>query len=541
VRRIEPRWLVLAAALTLTVAATIAVFVSSRQRDEARFANAVQAAADRVVGRLDAYIVMLRGGAGLFAAAEPDSESFARYVERLDIPRWYPGIQGIGWSARIAVQDSAELDEWHVIQFLEPRDARNMFAIGYDMYSDSMRREAMRRARDQALPAMSGRVRLIQEIYGPEQPGFLIYVPVYAGAGIPASVDERRRRLRGFVYAPFRAGDLFEGVFGTEQQPRVNLAVYDGTATGTGPLLFATGQDTGRRPRHRTRTSVNVAGRDWTLVFESRPGFEAASTRRLAPAVAIVGLLVSLWLFRLAVRLSRARQAAESANRAKSTFLANMSHELRTPLNAIAGYTDLMLLGVPGALNDEQKRYLDRIRYAQQHLLRLISDVLEFAKLEAGRIDYALKAVPARDLVHDTVSLLAPHAADRNIELVVSGGPDVRLMGDADKVRQILLNLYSNALKFTGTGGRVDTRWHAADGHVEISVTDTGIGIPADRIDTVFEPFMQVDDNLTRRQEGTGLGLAISRELVDGMGGTIVVQSVEGSGTTFRVTLPVAP
>jgi signal transduction histidine kinase len=432
-------------------------------------------------------------------------------------------------------------DEVHEIRFLEPRDERNIAALGYDMYSDSTRRAAMRRARDEALPSMTGRVRLVQEIIGPEQPGFLIYVPVYEDGPAPETAAERRLQLRGFVYAPFRSTDLFSGVFGTEQQPRVNLAVYDGAVVDTTTLLFSTGFDEDRRARHATRVAVDVAGRDWTLLFESRPEFEAGSTRRLAPIVALVGLLVSLFLFRLAERLSRARQAAESANRAKSTFLANMSHELRTPLNAIAGYTDLLMLGVPGTVNDQQRRYLDRIRYAQQHLLRLISDVLEFAKLEAGRVDYALQAVPVGDVVREAISMLAPQAAERDIELVVSGGPDVRLMGDADKVRQILLNLYSNALKFTEAGGRVDTSWESVDDHVEIRVADNGIGIPADRIKTLFEPFMQVDDNLTRRQAGTGLGLAISRELADGMGGSIVVQSREGRGSTFSVTLPAAP
>jgi two-component system, OmpR family, sensor kinase len=531
-------WVILAFGLALTAAATVFVALSIAERDEARFANAVQSATDRITSRLEVYISTLRGGAA-FVAAEPDVDAaaFRRYAERLELQRWYPGIQGIGWTARLVAGLEAEADEQHAILYLEPLDERNQAAIGFDMYGEPVRREAMRRARDLGEPAMSGRVTLVQEIIGPRQPGFLIYVPVY-GVGIPDDVQQRQERLTGFVYAPFRANDLFTGVFGTEEQPRVDFAVYDGLSTDSAALLFMSRDVTDQSPRHSATVIMQIAGRPWTVRLDSRPEFEAASNRGLVPALLLGGVLVSMLLFWLAWEQARARVAAESANVAKSMFLASMSHELRTPLNAIGGYIDLMRLGIPGPLTEQQEQYLARAQRAQTHLLGLINDVLNFSKLDAGRVRFAAEPVRPGDIVGEAAAMVALQAELAGIDFSVTGGPDVMVVADDEKVRQVLLNLYSNALKFTGAGGRVTTHWSAAGDMVEIHVTDTGIGIDPDRHQEIFEPFLQVDADLTRQQQGTGLGLSISRELARGMDGDLRVRSSPGQGSTFTLSLP---
>jgi signal transduction histidine kinase len=533
-------WLVLAGSLGLTVAATLFVSVSAMGRDQVRFDNAVQSAADRIANRLDIYITTLRGGAALFAAGDVSRDDFHRYAERLEIQRWYPGIQGFGWSPRLQTGLPGEPDERYAIEYLEPLDARNRAAIGYDMYSEPTRRSAMRRARDEAEAALSGRVTLVQEIDGPFQPGFLIYLPVYRGGGIPATVEQRRELLLGFVYAPFRAHDLFDGVFGREAFPRVSFAVYDGEHVDSAALLFATDRADAHRPRHRDVTRVHVAGRPWTVVFESQPEFDAGSTRGFVPMVLVAGLLASLWLFSLARGQQRAREAAEHANRVKSSFLANMSHELRTPLNAISGYVELIEIGVAGPVTERQQQYLGRIRRAQQHLLGLINDVLNYARLDAGAVAYSLQSVDVPRLVEDSLSLLSVQADAKRISISNGGGPAVAARADLEKASQILLNLLSNAVKFTEPGGSVNASWKIIDDAVEIAVADTGIGIPADRLDAIFDPFVQVDPDLTRAQQGVGLGLAISRDLAHGMGGDIHVRSTVGRGSTFTVVLPLA-
>jgi signal transduction histidine kinase len=535
---VPTHWLVLLASLALTAAATTFVAVSTSGRDEARFQNAVQSATDRIIGRLDIYISTLRGAAALFAAEDVTADVFGRYVSRLDLERWHPGVQGIGWSPRLETGLPGEPDERYEIRYLEPPDVRNRRAMGYDMYSEERRREAMRRARDQGEPALSGQVTLVQEFGQQQQPGFLLYVPVYDGGGTPTTVAERRAHLLGFAYAPFRAQDLFDGIFGTEAAPRVRFSVYDGRAIEPDALLFATARAPDHRPNRTAVQPLIIAGRPWTVVFESQPEFEAASAQRLVPLVLLAGLLASAWLFALAIGQSRARRSAEQASRAKSSFLATMSHELRTPLNAIGGYVDLLQLGIAGPVTEQQQRFLERVNRAQLHLLALINDVLDFARIDAGRIDYRLASLRVRAAVADAVALVQLQADDKGVILSTRPGPDHAVLADPERLRQILLNLLSNAIKFTERGGRIEIGWREQNGRVEVSVTDTGIGIPADRLGIIFEPFLQVDGDLTRVRQGAGLGLAISRDLARGMGGEIRVASEPGEGSTFVLSLP---
>jgi signal transduction histidine kinase len=233
-----------------------------------------------------------------------------------------------------------------------------------------------------------------------------------------------------------------------------------------------------------------------------------------------------------------ARDAALDANRAKSDFLAVMSHELRTPLNAIGGYTEILQLGIYGAVNDAQQDALTRISRSQQTLLSLINDVLNFAKLEAGEVQYSITdvaVVPALSVIEDFV---APQLRRKHLTYAVHPcDRSVTARADADKLQQILINLLSNAIKYTPEGGQIDVRCETDDARVYIRIRDSGIGIASDRLATIFDPFIQVGRALNRPHEGVGLGLSISRDLAAAMGGSLSVESVLGDGSTFTLTL----
>ncbi|AHG88320.1 PAS sensor protein [Gemmatirosa kalamazoonensis] len=237
--------------------------------------------------------------------------------------------------------------------------------------------------------------------------------------------------------------------------------------------------------------------------------------------------------------LERRNREAEEANRAKLDFLRAMSHELRTPLNAIGGYAELLALGVRGALNGAQTDDVERIRRSQRHLLGIINDILNFARLDAGQLTYDLVDVPVADMLDDVVPMIEPQASLKAIHFGLEPCPrTLRVHADRAKVEQILLNLLSNAVKFTLPDGNVSVGCEAHDGVVTIAVRDTGVGIPADKLEAIFEPFVQVGRSLARPTEGTGLGLAISRELARAMRGDLTVRSVEGRGSAFELTLP---
>ena len=230
---------------------------------------------------------------------------------------------------------------------------------------------------------------------------------------------------------------------------------------------------------------------------------------------------------------------AESANAAKAEFLTAMSHELRTPLNAIGGYTELLSLGLGGPITAEQVDYLERIRQSQQHLMGIISDLLNFSRIEAGHLTYDIGPTPLIQVIEAVVPLVETQAKAKGVSLIIDPTErDCIALADRAKADQILLNLLSNATKFTNRGGSVIIRCQTGEKTASIQITDTGVGIHEDKIEAIFEPFVQLGRSLSSAHEGTGLGLAISRDLARAMNGNLSVVSKVGVGSTFTLTLP---
>jgi PAS domain S-box-containing protein len=241
----------------------------------------------------------------------------------------------------------------------------------------------------------------------------------------------------------------------------------------------------------------------------------------------------------IAVENARLFRDAQQANQAKAEFLAAMSHELRTPLNAVGGYVELLEMGIHGPLTDAQKESLARIAANQRHLLTLINDILSFVRLEAGRIEFDLRSLSAQEMLSSLEALVSPQAEAKGIAYTVERcEPTLCLRGDAERVRQILLNLVSNAVKYTPEGGWVILSCKAVEEWVDLRVRDSGVGIPPQEQERIFDPFQQVGRRLNQPQEGVGLGLAISRDLARAMAGDLTVESTPGKGSTFTLRLP---
>lgn len=359
--------LVLLLGLLATAAAATAIQRLADAKDHERFANVVGQASDQIEGRLKTYSAVLRAGAGLFAADQPVTRSeFQAFAERLDLPQVYPGIQGLGFSvrtpdaggpatralfARMGVADlrlkasPAPGRAVHAIVFLEPLDRRNQAALGYDMFSDPVRREAMAQARDTGRAAMSRKVQLVQEIDPRKQAGFLMYQPVYAGGAVPDGLVERRAKLLGFVYSPFRADDLLAGIFAGQPNPRVAFAIYDGPVAPQN-LLHASFTGSQDELAHlswtRTRRTLHVAGRDWTIVFYATRAFELSSSQGLTLPFVFGGLFATLLVTGATARETRARLAAEGevaarrkAEAQRQLLIAELNHRVKNTLAAV--------------------------------------------------------------------------------------------------------------------------------------------------------------------------------------------------------------
>ena len=341
----------LALSLLLSAALTLSAWNGASARDRARFETSANRTQTAITARLELYVGMLRAGAGLVAANENISaDAFRAFAERIDLPTNYPGVQGIGFAKRIThaernayvestrqergadfeITPPGAREEYVPIVFLEPLDRRNLRAIGYDMFSEPNRRTAMMRARDEGRPTATSRVSLVQEIDPEKQAGFLVYLPAYRGGRTPPTVEERRAALLGFVYSPFRAGDLLMGVLG-DPRPGVRFDIYDGQQVEPEHLLYRSPADTDGNPRFSRTMPLRIADRDWTVVYESTAAFDARSAGGFTAWVAAAGLGASaamgLIVFALATAVTRAQERGRE--------LARQKEQLRVTLASI--------------------------------------------------------------------------------------------------------------------------------------------------------------------------------------------------------------
>jgi PAS domain S-box-containing protein len=430
-------------------------------------------------------------------------------------------------------------DTWFDLRFEPVRDAAGRVTGILNLAVD-VTAQVLARRQTEALLAQSERAREEAERARAETARILFA----AGEGI-LGVDTRGRTTFVNPAAERLLGWTADELVGRRQHELIHHTRPDGTRYPRGECaLYRAARD-------------GTAGRVDDEVFWRKDGTSFPVEYAMTPATdagRVVGAVVTFRDVterreseaereRLLAEAERARAAAEAANRAKSEFLATMSHELRTPLNAIAGYADLMEMGVHGPLTDPQREALGRIQRSGRRLLSLINEVLNYARIEAGAVSYAARAVRVAEAVAEAEALVAPQLRGKGLGYAWAGcDPALAVCADPDKLQQILLNLLSNAVKFTeprdGRAGRVEAGCDVSGDRVHVRVRDTGIGIPADKLEAIFDPFVQVQSGLTRRHEGTGLGLAISRDLARGMGGDLAAESAPGEGSTFTLTLP---
>ncbi|OLP16197.1 hypothetical protein BST81_22610 [Leptolyngbya sp. 'hensonii'] len=615
--RIAIPYFVLLGTLLLTVIAILSVETTARARDQLQFDNATQRTLKDIQDRINTCIALLRAGNGLFAATDRVSlNEFRIYVSQLSLRQQYPGLQGIGFSRRVTPSQVEDLvqtmrrqgvqnfyirppyvrQEYHTIVYLEPLDRRNQAAIGFDMFTEPIRRVAMERARDSGRPAMSGRVTLVQEIDPNKQAGFLLYLPIYEGALTPPTIAQRQANLRGFVYIPFRADDFIQGIFGEPQGELVNFQIYDGLEPRPEYLLHDSRhkdrfKNLSYQPRFHTVRKIEIAGHPWTITFSSRPDLDSNSERRLVPFVALIGGLISLILFGItrsqvrayialeqaATELREAEQArllllqseqlarteAETANRLKDEFLATLSHELRSPLNAVLGWVHLLQTRQldPTTIH----RALETIERNAKAQAQLVEDLLDVSRIIRGQLRLNIRPVSLPAVITTALETVRPAAEAKRIQLQTVLDRQMGLVaGDLDRLQQVVWNLLSNAIKFTPEGGQVAVRLSLVMGsatreaqclpnqktsdpkmisgqarYAQLEICDTGKGISPEFLPYVFDRFRQADSSITRSYGGLGLGLAIVRQLVELHGGTIQARSEgEGKGATFMVTLP---
>ncbi|MCW2247275.1 signal transduction histidine kinase [Azospirillum fermentarium] len=570
------------AGLVLTLLAWALLERQADRQARQRFHEMGQELAETLTVRLASYEQILRGGVALIDAqaergATPDRQAWSTYVAGLRVEDHYPGILGIGYSPRVprdgialheaavraegfpayAVSPRSTLPDAYPIVFLEPFTGRNLRAFGFDMFSEPERRAAMERARDSAVPAATGRVRLVQEDGHDVQAGFLIYLPVYT-YGMPAdTAAERRRAIRGFVYSPFRMGDLMRAILGPPFAGALDVALYDGIDPPSRRLLYAS-DGAERAPQeaegHFTgQMALSVFGRSWLLDIATTAAFEGETNRTtalvvLAAGLVITGLMVIITGSLLAERrraaalrcsynaLARARTEALHANAAKTRFLAAASHDLRQPMQTLGIY--LHLLGSqPGA--DGMSALMTAANEAFDTAQRMLNSIMDIAALELGVAQPQEEMVALAPLLTRIGTDTAAEAAIKGLDVRMKLA-DLSVRTDPAMLDRVVRNLMQNAVKYT-VSGVILLACRPARGGVVIKVQDTGPGIPPDRQHLIFEDFYQVGNPERDRSKGLGLGLSIVSRLSRLLGYRLGLLSRSGHGAVFTITIPHRP
>jgi two-component system, sensor histidine kinase len=470
------------------------------------------------------------------------------------------------------LQPAAKRSEYVTVTYIE-RLENNIEALGFDVLSNPISKEALDRARDEGRPIATGKISLVQD--KDRQNAILIFYPNYSQDRVPIDLQARRKQIYGYQTAIIGVEDMVNQIFAKQLPEGVVVRIFDLTAKPDQQLLYATSlhckhdENTNYPHSHDNdvashqqklspfpdnsiikRYNIPLAGRQWELQVAALAPYIDKNRAGHAVIIFIAGLLISSMVGILSLMVTGLKReelersvairtaSLEQASQAKSNFLASMSHEIRTPLNTILGMGELL---TESELGEDQHKCVHALNQSGIALRTLINDILDISKIEASQLSLESYDFDLHQLLSNTVDIFSFAAAEKGVLLYHSIAEDVaqHVRGDSNRLQQVLINIIGNAIKFTHQGEislKVEGSHHKD--RVSFTISDTGDGIPKDKVNAIFQSFVQADESTTRKYGGTGLGLAICQKLTTMMGGEIQLKSKIGEGSTFTLSIP---
>lgn len=516
----------------------------------ARLDQNVVAVQSQLAGELQGYNTVLRAAAAQFAA-RPDTtaEDWTKFYQTMNIDRQYPALFGLGYAEYLRGGGAAEeygawpegvRDAYVRISYLEPQNEENTSSIGYDMFLEARRHEAIQLAINSGEPIMTAPVKLVQDKLAGSRYGSLIYLALYDGPS--STVPERQENVKGFVYLVFRPHDVMTSIVSNTPRLHDNSVVTLKNKSGNEELYrgdFLTKPDGEGRmasrdiaTNHQTWT-VTIAGRDQAIS-------ELYGPLGLFFLGGIVSAFVGFIVYAvLMYRLRRVeRQYEEDVEQTKSELLALASHQLRTPASGVKQYLGILRDGSFGSLTPAQQSLADKAYATNERQLHVINDLLYVSKAEAGQLHMEPIICNLTEIVRDVISHMTAQAKQKDIEVVFKSSRAYKVVADDRYVTMIIENLISNAIKYSHPGSKVYVTLRYRAGAVHCAVRDSGVGVDMKDHERIFNKFDRVPNVLSHHEGGSGLGLYLARQLARGHGGDILIESTLDKGSTFTLVLP---
>lgn len=565
-----PTLLVFLAFLGVTTWSAFSARQDVKEEQQRIHKQVVESTEQGITDRVAIYEEVLQAGVGLFNASDNVSRNeWQRFTSTFDLQNHYPGLQGLAYApilpnsekptydAQIqnenlpafSFRPAGERESYIPVTYIEPMDSSNQRVLGYDMLTNPARKEAMEQSRDTNQAIISKRIQLLQDLNEPNEPGLLMYLPIYRSGASIETVEQRRAAVDGYVYAPFRARDFFGSIFSNVQAaiPGVQFQVHEGRDKDAGKLLYQSpGYENATHTIGGDKTSsFMINNRELTITYRIPEENISSTIRRRPVSTLFGGILFSVILagLVLALLISRTRALAYAEARevqqAKDDLLSLASHQLRTPATGVKQYIGMLRQGYAGKLTPMQKDLIDHAYISNERQLGIIDEILHVARIDTGNIVLHFTKVNVSKLIGDIIAEHKDTLVSREQKVKFTQPKrSVLLAADQQYLRMVIENLLSNASKYTEHKGKITIKLSQSKNDVTIEVSDTGVGIAKNEQHMLFKKFSRIHNKMTARTEGSGIGLYIAEQIISLHGGSVQVESEPDKGSMFRVVLP---